>query len=187
MIFLQIEKYLNASLNNNKKSKILLLQNYWKYALLFLASSAFAGPNKNYEFNSNCEVMLDLTSTDLNLKQTISINGISTSTITKHIMVSTNSNRGSVNIQNNNKDYSFVYYSLIPPTTAFKSPMSSNESTDEPSISEKYKGDIYLSLGGGMNNEVCTYKYSYSSNGTVISRGIPIVYKRLSPNKIAKN
>lgn len=76
--------------------------------------------------------------------------------------------------------YSFFTYSSIPPTTATLTPEIMGQVADEPASSASPQ-TVYVSLGAGLNNEVCTYQYTLQGVGAALTRTNPSVYTRLAP------
>lgn len=75
--------------------------------------------------------------------------------------------------------YRFITYSSVPPLSSSLTPLTTFNTTDEPQSTSSAQ-TVYVSVGAGVNNEVCTYQYTLSGVGQALTRTNTIPYTRMA-------
>jgi len=131
-------------------------------------TNVIAGPGSPYATGINCFVGNLTNVPGTSLGRTLTINGATQNDNNFGIIAGTGTNvQGAV--FNNSIAYSFRTFDTVVPTTASNTPITVADINDEP-VSTLIAQQVFISIGAGLGDEVCTYEYTLQGVGTALTR-----------------
>lgn len=146
--------------------------------LISVASISYGVPGGEMVQAPNCSVVQNLGTNILDWPTTVSN---SVSNTNRGLSPSSNSFRQANVFNNFPNSYSFELYSQIPPTFSTLTPLQNSSNFNEPTLTSGENVTMYLILGASPQNEVCTYEYTLSFDGTNYNRTVPTIFNIAPP------